>query len=196
MKLWGIEWFNIFKNTWVIYRIFRPISRFSGPNFRIWFLGVGLLGGYRSYKLPLSACQVVTFLPGIVHAPRLHARQSQVSSLHRARMARQRQVWSSQHTTRCHPRTTPGSARESALYLGVREVSSDCQRMQGMRSSHGRGMQQMAFVSYRWVSRPHNFFRAISFWYRIAKIRSGWKKVQDCWSRLNALQAACSSSLI
>jgi len=33
----------------------------------------------------------------------------------------------------------------------------------------------------------------ISFWYRIAKIRSGSKKVQDCWSLLNASQAARNS---
>ena len=37
------------------------------------------------------------------------------------------------------------------------------------------------------------FNRAISFWYHIAKIRSGSKKIQDCWSHLNASQAARNS---
>jgi len=53
------------------------------------------------------------------------------------------------------------------------------------------------FVSYRWVTGPHNFL--VMLWNLLKtkklfinknKIRSGSKKVQDCWSRLNASRAA------
>ena len=36
-------------------------------------------------------------------------------------------------------------------------------------------------------------YTSAALWYRIAKIRSGPKKVQDCWSRLNASRAARNS---
>jgi len=56
------------------------------------------------------------------------------------------------------------------------------------------------FVSYRWVSGPHNFLvillnlsKTRKIVLRIAKIRSGSKKVQDCWSHLNASRAARNS---
>ena len=52
------------------------------------------------------------------------------------------------------------------------------------------------FVSYRWVSGPHNFLVILWNLLKTKKLfinRSGSKKVQDCWSRLNASRAARNS---
>jgi len=48
------------------------------------------------------------------------------------------------------------------------------------------------FVSYRWLSGPHNFLVILRNLLKTKK-RSGSKKVQDCWSRLNTSRAARNS---
>jgi len=52
------------------------------------------------------------------------------------------------------------------------------------------------FVSYRWVSGPHNFLVILWNLLKRKKLfinRSGSKKFQDCWSHLNASRAARNS---